>query len=53
MAEKLKQEGKSLVAQTEMMEELEDEDGNVYNRKVRSLSPASSVRTDSRRRTRI
>lgn len=37
VAEKLKQEGKQEVSQTEMMEELEDEDGNVYNRKV-SLS---------------
>ena len=37
VAEKLKQEGKQEVSQTEMMEELEDEDGNVYNRKVSPL----------------
>lgn len=34
MAEKLKQEGRAEVVNTETMEELEDEDGNVYNRKT-------------------
>ena len=42
VAEKLKQEGKQEVSQTEMMEELEDEDGNVYNRKA-GLSPHCRV----------
>lgn len=37
MAEKLKQEGQQETIQAGMTEELEDEDGNVYNRKV---SPA-------------
>lgn len=36
VAEKLKQEGKQELAQSELTEELEDADGNVYNRKVRS-----------------
>jgi hypothetical protein len=34
VAEKLKQEGKAELAQSELTEELEDEEGNVYNRKV-------------------
>lgn len=34
MAEKLKQEGQQETIQAGMTEELEDEDGNVYNRKV-------------------
>lgn len=38
MAEKLKQEGRAELNQAELTEELEDEEGNVYNRKV-SLPP--------------
>ena len=34
VAERLKQEGRQEVVQTEATEELEDEDGNVYNRKT-------------------
>lgn len=34
VAEKLKQEGKQEILQNEVMEEMEDEEGNVYNRKV-------------------
>lgn len=34
VAEKLKQEGKHEIFQNETMEELEDDDGNVYNRKT-------------------
>lgn len=34
VAEKLKQEGKQEMFQAELTEELEDADGNVYNRKV-------------------
>lgn len=34
VAEKLKQEGKQEIFQNETMEELEDDDGNVYNRKT-------------------
>lgn len=34
VAEKLKQEGKQEMLQGELTEELEDADGNVYNRKV-------------------
>jgi len=34
LAEKLKQEGKQEIFQNETMEELEDDDGNVYNRKT-------------------
>jgi len=34
LAEKLKQEGRQEVLQSDTMEELEDEDGNVYNRKT-------------------
>lgn len=43
MAEKLKQEGRAELSQAELTEELEDEEGNVYNRKVRS-SPALCLR---------
>lgn len=39
VAEKLKQEGKQEILQNEVMEELEDDEGNVYNRKVRILEP--------------
>lgn len=35
VAEKLKQEGRAELSQAELTEELEDEEGNVYNRKVR------------------
>lgn len=34
VAEKLKQEGKQEIFTNETMEELEDDDGNVYNRKT-------------------
>ncbi|SCZ97391.1 BZ3500_MvSof-1268-A1-R1_Chr4-2g07183 [Microbotryum saponariae] len=34
LAEKLKQEGKQEIQQVELTEELEDDDGNVYNRKT-------------------
>lgn len=34
MAEKLKQEGRQEMFQNDTMEELEDDDGNVYNRKT-------------------
>ena len=34
VAERLKQEGRQEVVQSETTEELEDEDGNVYNRKT-------------------
>ena len=34
MAEKLKREGKQEIFQQETMEELEDDEGNVYNRKT-------------------
>ncbi len=34
MAEKLKQEGRHEIFEMETMEELEDEEGNVYNRKT-------------------
>jgi len=34
VAEKLKQEGRAELSQAELTEELEDEEGNVYNRKV-------------------
>ena len=34
MAERLKQEGKQEIFQNETMEELEDEEGNVYNKKT-------------------
>ena len=34
VAEKLKQEGRHEIFEMETMEELEDEDGNVYNRKT-------------------
>lgn len=34
VAERLKQEGRQEVVQSETMEELEDEDGNVYNKKT-------------------
>lgn len=46
MAEKLKQEGKQEILQNEVMEELEDDEGNVYNRKVRfcgSIADAKHV----------
>ena len=38
MAEKLKIEGRQEMSQAELTEELEDADGNVYNRKVRFVS---------------
>ncbi len=34
MAEKLKREGKQEIFSQETMEELEDDEGNVYNRKT-------------------
>ena len=34
VAEKLKREGKDEIFEQETMEELEDEEGNVYNRKT-------------------
>lgn len=34
VAERLKQEGKQEIFQNETMEELEDEEGNVYNKKT-------------------
>lgn len=34
VAEKLKQEGRHEIFEQETMEELEDEEGNVYNRKT-------------------
>lgn len=34
VAEKLKQEGRQEIFQNETMEEMEDEEGNVYNRKT-------------------
>ena len=34
VAEKLKREGKNEIFEQETMEELEDEEGNVYNRKT-------------------
>lgn len=34
VAEKLKQEGKHEIFEQETMEELEDDEGNVYNRKT-------------------
>jgi splicing factor 3A subunit 3 len=34
VAEKLKQEGRHEIFEQETMEELEDDDGNVYNRKT-------------------
>lgn len=34
VAEKLKREGKQEIFQQETMEELEDDEGNVYNRKT-------------------
>jgi splicing factor 3A subunit 3 len=34
VAERLKQEGKQEIFQSETMEELEDEEGNVYNKKT-------------------
>ena len=34
MAEKLKQEGRHEIFEQETMEELEDDEGNVYNRKT-------------------
>ena len=34
VAEKLRQEGKQEIFQQETMEELEDDEGNVYNRKT-------------------
>lgn len=34
MAEKLKQEGRKEMTQIETTEELEDDEGNVYNRKT-------------------
>lgn len=34
VAEKLKQEGRQEMSSTETTEELEDDDGNVYNRKT-------------------
>ena len=37
VAEKLKQEGKQEMLQQETMEELEDDEGNVYDKKVSSL----------------
>lgn len=42
MAEKLKQEGRAELSQAELTEELEDEEGNVYNRKVELTFLASS-----------
>jgi hypothetical protein len=42
VAEKLKQEGRAELSAAELTEELEDEEGNVYNRKVRLLSPPLS-----------
>ena len=43
MAEKLKQEGRAELNQAELTEELEDEEGNVYNRKV-SLPPPNDAK---------
>lgn len=37
VAEKLKSEGRAEIFRDETMEELEDDEGNVYNRKVRSI----------------
>lgn len=34
VAEKLKQEGRQEIFQNETMEEMEDEEGNVYNKKT-------------------
>jgi len=34
VAEKLKQEGRHEINEQEVMEELEDDEGNVYNRKT-------------------
>lgn len=34
VAERLKQEGKQEIFQNETMEELEDDEGNVYNKKT-------------------
>jgi len=42
VAEKLKQEGRAELSQAELTEELEDEEGNVYNRKVKLTFLASS-----------
>lgn len=42
VAEKLKQEGRAELSQAELTEELEDEEGNVYNRKVELTFLASS-----------
>ena len=42
MAEKLKQEGRAELSQAELTEELEDEEGNVYNRKVKLTFLASA-----------
>jgi splicing factor 3A subunit 3 len=42
VAEKLKQEGRQQMFQQETMEELEDDEGNVYNRKVGHFTLSSS-----------
>lgn len=44
MAEKLKQEGKQEMLQQETMEELEDEEGNVYDKKVSRHAHACAFR---------
>lgn len=43
VAEKLKQEGRAELSAAELTEELEDDEGNVYNRKVRFFPLSHSI----------